>query len=260
MIDVTIVGCGNLGSALIEGLSQSGGHDVTAYDVDEAALERVAPHATRTTTDVERAAASAVVVVAVKPDVVGPVVSEFGPHLAPGQTVVTVAAGVSRAHVAARTDATVVRVMPNLAASTRDTAAAVAWDDPDEAVSEMLADLGEYVEIDEELMDAATALNGSGPAFVFYVIGAMKRAAVAEGMDPEAAQVLAAQTVVGAGETVLGSDRSVDDLIDAVCSPNGTTIEGMEVLWDSTVADDLGRALAAATDRSRELAAEHADE
>lgn len=204
MTDVTIVGCGNLGSALIEGLSQSGGHDITAYDVDEETLERVATHATRTTTDVETAAASDVVVVAVKPDVVGPVVSEFGPHLAPEQTVVTVAAGVSRAHVAARTDATVVRVMPNLAASTRDMAAAVAWDDPDEDVREMLTDLGEYVEIEEDLMDAATALNGSGPAFVFYVVQAMKRGAVAEGVDPEAAQVLAAQTVVGAGETVLG--------------------------------------------------------
>jgi pyrroline-5-carboxylate reductase len=258
MTDVTIVGCGNLGSALVAGLSQSGGHDITAYDVDEAALERVAPHVARTTTDVETAAASDVVIVAVKPDVVGAVLSEF--DLSPDQTLVTVAAGVSRAYVRAQTDATVVRVMPNLAAETRNMAAAVAWDEPDEDVRRMLADLGSFVEVEEDLMDAATALNGSGPAFVFYTIQAMTEGAVAEGMDADDAETLAAQTVKGAAETVLRSDRSVDDLIDAVCSPNGTTIEGMEVLWDSDFAAAMGRALAAATRRSRELAAERADE
>ncbi|MFB6168719.1 MAG: pyrroline-5-carboxylate reductase [Haloferacaceae archaeon] len=258
MTDVTIVGCGNLGSALVAGLSQSGGHDVTAYDVDEAALERVAPHVARTTTDVETASASDVVTVAVKPDVVGAVLDEF--DLSSDQTLVTVAAGVSRAYVRERTDATVVRVMPNLAAETRDMAAAVTWDDPDEGVREMLADLGSYVEIEEELMDAATALNGSGPAFVFYTIQAMTEGAVAEGMDEADAETLAAQTVKGAAETVLRSDRSVEELIDAVCSPNGTTVEGMEVLWDSDFADTMGAALAAATRRSRELAAERADE
>ena len=258
MADLTIVGCGNLGSALINGLAAAGGHDVTAYDVDEAALERVAPYAARTTTDVETAMASDTVVVAVKPDIVGAVLSEF--DLSADQTLVTVAAGVSRNYVAARTDATVVRVMPNLAAETQDMAAAVTWDEVDEDVRVMLADLGSFVEIEEELMDTATALNGSGPAFVFYTIQAMTEGALAEGMDETAAETLAAQTVKGAAETVLRSGRSVDDLIDAVCSPNGTTIEGMEVLWDSQFADAMGAALAAATRRSREMAAERADE
>jgi pyrroline-5-carboxylate reductase len=258
MTEVSIVGCGNLGSALIHGLSAAGGHDVTAYDVDPDALDRVAPHCTRTTTEPETAASSDVVVVAVKPDVVGAVLAEF--DLSPDQTLVTVAAGVSRAYVAARTDATVVRVMPNLAAETRNMAAAVAWDAPDEGVRAMLADLGAYVVIDESLMDAATALNGSGPAFVFYVVQAMTEGAVAEGMAHDDAETLAAQTVKGAAETVLRSDRSVEDLIDAVCSPNGTTIEGMEVLWDSDFAVVMGEALAAATERSRELAEARADE
>ena len=258
MADVTIVGCGNLGSALISGLAAAGGHDVTAYDVDEAALERVAPHVARTTTDVATASASDVVVVAVKPDVVGVVLEEF--DLSPDQTLVTVAAGVSRAYVRERTDATVVRVMPNLAAETRDMAAAVTWDEPNEDVRAILSDLGSFVEIEERLMDAATALNGSGPAFVFYTIQAMTEGAVAEGMDHDDAEVLAAQTAKGAAETVLRSDRDVDDLIDAVCSPNGTTIEGMEVLWDSDFAEVMGAALAAATRRSRELAAERDDE
>jgi len=109
-------------------------------------------------------------------------------------------------------------------------------------------------------MDVATALNGSGPAFAFYFLQAMAEAGVEGGLDPESAEVLAAQTIKGAAETVLRSDRGVDELIDAVCSPNGTTIEGMEVLWNSDVEDVVVEAVAAAERRSRELAADLGDE
>jgi len=254
MAEVTIIGSGNLGSALIKGLSRSGDHRVTAYDVDPDALEAVEPYCAETTTDLAAATAADVLVLAVKPDVVGAVLEEL--DLSPDQTLVTVAAGVPTAFVEARTDAAVVRVMPNLAAETGDMAAAVAWDAVDEDVRAILEDLGEFVEIEEELMDVATALNGSGPAFVFYFIQALGNAGVAEGLAPAQAETLAAQTAKGAAETVLRSDRSVDELIDAVCSPGGTTIEGMEVLWDSDFEAIVAEALGAAADRSREMAEE----
>jgi len=254
MVDLTIIGCGNLGGALIRGLATSDDHAVTAYDIDEDALAAVAAHCSQTTTDLDEAAESDVVIVAVKPDVVGVVLNEL--DLSAEQTVVTVAAGVPTEFVEARTDATVVRIMPNLAAETRDMAAAVTWADVDDDVRALLEELGEYVEIDEELMDVATALNGSGPAFAFYFLQAMAEAGVEEGLDPGEAEVLAAQTIKGAAETVLRADRSVDELIDAVCSPNGTTIEGMEVLWDSDLEVVVGDALTAAAERSRELATE----
>jgi len=146
--------------------------------------------------------------------------------------------------------------MPNLAAETGDMAAGVAWDEPDTDIRQLLDDLGVAVEVDEDLMDAATALNGSGPAFVFYVLKAMKQAGVEEGLSAADAEVLAAQTFKGAAETVLHSDRSVDELIDAVCSPKGTTIEGMKVLRESNVETVVGEALFAASDRARELAEE----
>jgi pyrroline-5-carboxylate reductase len=253
MVEVTIVGCGNLGSALITGLARTDEHRVTGYDVDADALEAVAPHCHRTTTDLADATDGAsVVVVAVKPDVVGTVLDELA--LSPDQTLVTVAAGVSTAFVKPRTEATVVRIMPNLAAATGDMAAAVTWDRKDPDVAALLETLGEYVEIPEEYMDVATALNGSGPAFVYYLIQAMQRAAMEEGLSPADARTLAAQTFKGAAETVKHSEESLDDLIDAVCSPNGTTIEGMEVLWDSDVEERVGEALHAAARRSRELA------
>ena len=258
MTTISVIGCGNMGSALIEGLSRSDGYEIIACDPDESALEAVEADCSRTSTETAAATTADVVVVAVKPKYVGEVLDSL--DLGSDQTLVTIAAGITRAVAEERTDATVVRVMPNLAASTGDMAAAVAWETVDEDVRGMLADLGEFVEIDEELMDAATALNGSGPAFVFYLMESMKDGAVEEGLSPDQAEVLAAQTFKGAAETVLTSEQSIDELIDAVCSPNGTTIEGMEVLWDSDVDTSVTAALAAATDRSRELARNATDE
>jgi pyrroline-5-carboxylate reductase len=258
MTTVSVIGCGNMGSALIKGLSRSDKYDIIACDLDESALDGVRDFCSTATTDPAAAGTADVVVVAVKPKYVGDVLDSL--DLGPDQTLVTIAAGITTDFVEERTDATVVRIMPNLAAETGDMAAAVTWDEVDEDVREMLEDLGEFVEIDEELMDAATALNGSGPAFVFYLLQSMKDGAIDEGLSPDQAEVLAAQTFKGAAETVLNSERSVDELIDAVCSPNGTTIEGMEVLWDSDVDTSVAEALAAATERSKQLAQDATDE
>jgi pyrroline-5-carboxylate reductase len=258
MVTVSVIGCGNMGSALIAGLSRAGGHEIVAADLDTDALAAVEEHCTRTTTDPSEADDSEVVFVAVKPDIVGAVLDDID---VPAESVlVTIAAGVTTDYVAPHTDAHVVRLMPNLAAETGTMAGAVAGDPVPDVVRDLLADLGEYAEIEESLMDTATALNGSGPAFVFYLVAAMRDGAVAEGMDREAAETLAAQTFKGAAETVLRSDRSIEELIDAVCSPNGTTIEGMESLWDSPVEDEVAAAVEAAAPRSRELSAEVGDE
>ncbi|MFB6092125.1 MAG: pyrroline-5-carboxylate reductase [Haloquadratum sp.] len=254
MIDVSVIGCGHMGSALIRGLSEAGNYRITGYDRTPDSFAGIEDRCDETTTDVADACDADVVILAVKPDDVPDVLSEL--DLDADQTLVSVAAGVPTAAIAPETDATVVRVMPNLAAETRNMAAAVAWDAPDADVRAILSDLGEYVVIDEDLMDVATALNGSGPAFVFYLLGAMQKRAVEAGLDADDAEVLAAQTFKGAAETVLRSDRDVDELIDAVCSPGGTTIEGMEVLWDSDVETVVGDALSAAHRRSAELAAD----
>jgi pyrroline-5-carboxylate reductase len=252
MTDVSVIGCGHMGSAIVRGLSRTGTHRVIACDRDTDALEAVEPYCAETTTDVAAATDVDVAFVAVKPTAVAAVLSDL--DLPADATLVTVAAGVPRSFVRAHTDATVVRLMPNLAADVGEMAAAVSWDAVDGDVCEILDDLGEFVEIEEEAMDVATALNGSGPAFVYYLVGTMRDAAVAEGLDPDAASTLAAQTFKGAAETVLRSDETVEDLIDAVCSEGGTTVEGMAVLRDSDVGSVMDATLGAAADRSRELA------
>ena len=257
MVRTSVIGCGNMGSALVSGLWKSGNHSIIACDLDPDARAAVADYADEVTDDLDRAATADVVFIAVKPDIVGAVLADL--DLSADQTLITIAAGVSTAFVEARTDATVVRIMPNLAAETRDMAAAVTGTVTDE-VRNLLSDIGEFAEIEEAQMDIATAVNGSGPAFVFYLIEAMTVAGVVGGLDREKAETLAAQTFKGAAETVLQDDRTADELIDAVCSPNGTTIEGMDVLWDSDADRAVADAVSAAEQRSKELADAFDDE
>ncbi len=250
---VSVVGCGNMGGAFVRGLAEHDEYEVTAIDPDETARESVAASASHTSAD-PAAADGSLVVLAVKPDLVEPVMA--GLELTTEQTLITLAAGVPRSFVGDRTDASVVRVMPNLAAESGSMAAAVTREGVTDEIRSLLDAVGLFVEIDETLMDISTAVNGSGPAFAFYLIDAVKSAGVADGLDPDQAETLAAQTFKGAAETVLRDDRTVEELIDAVCSPNGTTIEGMEVLWDSDADEAVADAVDAAATRSRELAEE----
>jgi pyrroline-5-carboxylate reductase len=188
----------------------------------------------------------------VKPGAIDSVLSDL--ELSETQTLVTLAAGVSQEYVAERTDAAVVRVMPNIAARHGSMAAAVVKPSLTDEVAEILSQVGMLVEVDEALIDISTAVNGGGPAFAFYLINAVKQAGVDSGLGPTQSERLAAQTFKGAAETVLQDDRDIQELIDAVCSPNGTTIEGMEILWDSSTADTIRNAVKAAEQRSSELA------
>jgi pyrroline-5-carboxylate reductase len=257
MTHLSVVGCGNMGGALLKGLSRSGRHTLVGCDIVADAREAVADYCTETTDDLAVAAEADVVVLAVKPDTVGDLLPAL--DLDSDQTLVSIAAGVSTDYLAELTDAKIVRLMPNLNAETNNMAAAVTGAVDDE-IRALLAEVGEFAEIDESQMDIATAVNGSGPAFVFYLIDAMAAAGVDSGLSDDDAETLAAQTFKGAAETVLRADRSIDELIDAVCSPGGTTIEGMEVLWDSDVEQEVAAAVHAAEDRSREMAAEFSDE
>jgi len=256
MTHISVIGCGNMGGAFIKGLHQSGGHTVTACDVDTEVLDAIEPYCDEITTELSVAAEADVVVLAVKPDLVGAILPDL--ELGSDQTLLSIAAGVPTDLLESETDATVVRVMPNLAAEHGLMAAAVTGDVTDE-IRAILGAVGEFAEVDEAQMDIATAVNGSGPAFVFYLLNAMAKAGVDGGLSPTEARTLAAQTFKGAAETVKQSDESIEDLMDAVCSPNGTTIEGMEVLWDSDVEAEVGEAVAAAEERSKELARDAED-
>ena len=259
MANVSVIGCGHMGSALIRGLSRSDSHRIAAGDVDPDALEPIAGLVAETTTDPAAAAADAeFVFAALTPEVVLPAVADLG--LGADQTLVSTAAGVSTDQLAAVTDARVVRIMPNLAAEWGEMATAVTGPGVSPELLALLEEVGIAVELEESLMDTATALNGSGPAFVFYFIRALQEAAMECGLDRREARLLATQTFKGAAEMVLHTDEELDSLIDSVCTPGGTTIEGMRIFEDSALETTVGEAVEAARERSAELAEEAGDE
>ena len=258
MVRISVIGCGNMGRALVRGLVGAGHTDLTVCDVDPEALESVASLGVRTSTDPSVAADAEVVFLVLKPDLVGTVLGEL--DLSSNHTVVSIAAGVPTGHLKEHTEASIVRLMPNLAAEWGLMAGAVTGDDVDPSILELLSDIGMVVEVDESLMNTATAVNGSGPAFVFYLIQALMQAGIENGLAEEDARVLAAQTFKGAAETILRSDQSIEHLIEAVCSPKGTTIEGMAVLRDSEIEETMHAAVRAAERRAGELALEVSDE
>jgi len=262
-----LVGCGKMGSALLSGWLERGLARrylvVEPAPVKSAMLRRP---------EVERLAApeaipsdflTGVVVLAVKPQVMHEVVPAYRRFAAQGALFLSIAAGKTLGffarHLGER--AAVIRAMPNTpAAIGRGIAVAC----PNAAVApaqralaeRILAAVGEvgWVE-DEALMDAVTALSGSGPAYVFLLIECLAQAGVEAGLPEDLAQRLARATVAGSGELARLSSESAAALREAVTSPGGTTRAALDVLMGKNGLGRLmGRAVLAAAKRSRELA------
>lgn len=204
----------------------------------------------------------AVVVFAVKPQVMEDVAGSLGDALDRRPLAVSVAAGKTLAwferHLGP--DVPVVRTMPNTpAAIGRGITAMVAnshvTGESRGTAESLLASVGETVWLDDEsLMDAVTALSGGGPAYVFLLIETLTRAGIANGLPEAVAARLALHTVAGAGELALQADETPAQLRRNVSSPGGTTLEALGVLMAEDGMQPLfDRAVTAATRRSREL-------
>jgi pyrroline-5-carboxylate reductase len=174
--------------------------------------------------------------------------------------VLSIAAGVPTATIEAAlpADTPVVRAMPNTPALVGAGAAAIAagtnaGDDDLAWAESILTAVGVVVRLPEEQLDAVTGLSGSGPAYVFLVAEAMIAAGDAVGLPHDAAVDLAIQTIMGAGRMLAESGQTPEELRAAVSSPNGTTVAGLGVLDELGVRDAFVKAIARATERSREL-------
>ena len=275
---VTIVGAGNLGGAVAEGLVASGALAVDALrcvtrTVDGAARLRARPGLADVTVVSEEgdgaggvaAAVSGadVVMLGTKPAVVCDVLRELAPHLAEGATVVSLAAGVGldllRAAAPAH-DGAVVRMMTNTPVQVRAavTLVAAAPDaDPDALAAVVaLADaLGTTHVIDEAVFDAATALSGSGPAYVFLLIELLRDAAVGLGLEADAALAMTCATVEGAAQLLRATAEDPAELRRQVTSPGGMTAAAIAVFEAADLRGSVADALAAAVARAAELRA-----
>lgn len=262
---VLLLGCGRMGSAMLSGWVNRGmaPHAILVVEPDPAAAgEAQRRHGVEVADAVPPGLDPAVVVFAVKPQVMEDVAGSLGDALDRRPLAVSVAAGKTLAWFGRHLgpDVPVVRTMPNTpAAIGRGITALVAnshvLPESRGTAESLLASVGETVWLDDEsLMDAVTALSGGGPAYVFLLIETLTRAGIANGLPEAVAARLALHTVAGAGELALQADETPAQLRRNVSSPGGTTLEALGVLMAEDGMQPLfDRAVTAATRRSREL-------
>ncbi len=260
---IAILGAGVMGETLLSAILSSG-HPASDIVISEKRTERAAElrsiHGVDVTDNASAAAGADIVLLVVKPQDVAAVLDEIAPAVRPGATVVSLAAGVriSTIETALPVGVAVIRAMPNTPALVGEgmfgiSPGASCSADQLDAVTTLLASGGKVVAVDESRQDAVTAVSGSGPAYVFYLAEAMIAGGVAEGLDPETARLLAAQTLVGAARLLAESDVSAEELRRRVTSPNGTTHAAITTFDERGVMEGLVAGVSAAAARSAEL-------
>lgn len=201
-----------------------------------------------------------VLVLACKPKDVADLLAEVGSRCRRGQIILSLAAGISTRFIEERvTDGVmVVRSMPNTSSQVGESATAIcpgrnATAEAMALVRSMLEGVGQVYEVPEEQMDAVTGLSGSGPAYVYLILEAMMQAGVEVGLPADVARALSIQTLKGAAKMVAETGTDPGVLREQVTSPNGTTAAGLQELREAGFSQALVRAVARATERSREL-------
>lgn len=262
---VVVLGAGTLGEIVIGALLKAGWRSSSVSAIEkraEHAASLAAKHGIPVSGDpAEVLADRQVLVIAVKPNDVDALLGSIRPLVRSDHIVLSLCAGVpTHRFENALGDVPVIRAMPNTpaAVSAAMTAYARGTNAEDRHVRQchqILTAFGDAVEVDEELLDAVTAVSGSGPAYVFLLAEAMERAGVELGLPEDVAKRLVQQTIRGSGALLSSSPQTAEELRIAVTSPGGTTAAALEQFEKGGFTDLVLGALQAAAARSRELGA-----
>jgi len=262
---ISIIGAGNMAEALVKGLVASG--KVKPEDLcvsarrPEKAAQLAQRYGVRSAADNPACVRAAeIVILAVKPQVLGSVLARDAPSIPPSALILSVAAGVTIAAIELHLGrpSRTIRAMPNVAAMVGYSATAISKGehatDADLAVAQTIFEaVGRVVVVDEIHLDAVTGLSGSGPAYIFLIIEALADAGVKVGLSREIALLLAAQTLLGSAHLLLETGIHPGQLKDQVTSPGGTAIAGLHTLEAGGLRTTLINAVETATRRAREL-------
>ncbi|MEJ2744584.1 MAG: pyrroline-5-carboxylate reductase [bacterium] len=265
---IGFIGGGNMAEAFIRGLLNGGlclASDICVSDLRKERIDYF-----RDTFGIGAVDANAncvdssdLIIIAVKPQNMSEVLGELSGLDTRGKLILSIAAGItiSKIEGALRPESAVVRVMPNTPALVGEGISLWARgryveDDDVERVKLILGAMGKEIEVGEELMNAATALSGSGPAYIYYLLEAMATAGERLGFSPEQALTIATQTIRGAVRLAESSGQAPEELRKRVTSPGGTTAAAIEVLEERKVKKAIVDAIKAACKRAGELSGE----
>lgn len=270
-MNIGFIGIGNMGGAILSGYasSESSSKDrLMAFDMNKELCEK----RKRETAGLEICESAAelceksdMVIIGVKPQVIEGVLEEIRPFLGKDKVIVSMAAGVSIDFIEniIGKELVIIRIMPNTPAKVGEAMVAMCRnanvdDDSFGKAKRIFDSIGRAEEVEEDLIDCVIGVSGSSPAYTYMYIEALVAAAAENGMEPEKARIFAAQSVLGAAKMVLESPESLEQLRINVCSPNGTTIEAVEKLFENGFMDKVKEGFQAAVDRSVEMTAEKA--
>jgi pyrroline-5-carboxylate reductase len=266
---IAVVGVGRLGESLLRGFLSSGWRAPGDLLVTARREERRAELAERygvepIASNADAVAGARLAIVAVKPQDVDAVLQEIAPSISPDHTLLSVAAGVTTSFIETHLPdgARVVRAMPNAPALVHEGIAGIsagrsATEEDLALAGEALGHLGAVVRLEEKDMDAVTALSGSGPAYFALLAEAMIEAGLLLGLSRDVSTRLVVQTMLGSALLLRDEGMHPVELREAVTSPGGTTTRAIRELERSGVRAAFLNAINAATERSRELGAEH---
>ena len=262
---IGVIGTGNMGESLISGLiyaRSSIPRNIICSVVRKEKLKSIkdAYGVVTTTSNIDVVKASEIVIYAVKPQIMASILKETAAHLDISKVIISIAAGVPLAAIESclNKDLRLIRVMPNIAASVKEGAAAItagkhASKEDLKLAKAIFDSVGKSIIIEEELMDAITGLSGNGPAYIFLIVDALADAGVKMGLSREDALLLSAQSVLGAAKLLLETNEHPGRLKDKVTSPGGTAITALHTIEEGGLRTTLINAVEVGTNRSKEL-------
>jgi pyrroline-5-carboxylate reductase len=263
---IAILGAGKMGEALASGLLRAGvvgpDHIIAAARRADRAQQLRDAYGIDVLSAAQAAAKAQTLVIAVKPQDMDALLTEISPVVTPDQLVISVAAGITTAFIGRRLsdDVPIVRVMSNTPVLVDEAMSVIsagphATEEHLRRAEELLRPVGKVLRIPESQQDAATALSGSGPAYVYFLVEAMVDAGILLGMPRQTALEMVKQAVYGAATMLRDSGEHPVLLREAVTSPGGTTINAIRELERHGVRAAVLAAIEAARDRGRELGA-----
>lgn len=263
-INIGFIGAGNMGTAIMKGISaSSAGENIQlfAYDPDTAKVNALSGYGVQScTSETELTEKCKYIFFAVKPQIIGKVIESAAPAVTPDKVLISIAAGITDEFIVSKTipDTKVILVMPNTPLLLGEGASALSHnekvtEEEFEVILNVFKSCGKAAVISKDKMKEIIAINGSSPAFIYLFAKYFIDYASSVGIDSDAAKELFSQSLIGSAKMITDSGYTLDELIKMVSSPGGTTLAGLDRLYEGNLADTVKNCCESCTKRAYEL-------